>query len=675
MIDFSDVQRVTPKVLQRLNEMASLPAHGVVAGQSVASLMYEELGLSVKGPVNDIDVFVSKKLPPDQRHVVYTSGAESKASVRSSRFSYWKETEVKERKVVKINPNGIIDPSSKNQSDENHSDEYNMMRIIAQRGTLSVLRTYRRDLLNYTLIDGDGMGPSGFVPLQVAQALVNGFDLNCVAIGIDLNAKRAVCTEDFIEFLNTATLKPQSYRTPGYTLIRLAKKVLSGQMNGMICDFKKEQEILLCANELQQEKMWSSYSDATLLHTFGPKYLEMIKPYEEHMPPFEQVRQEDLALKLPGLWGFTHQENPDPKVNELANGFASVHYKNTDFTRSILFTKYLSELWSTDSNTRKQILTVLKNEFVDHFDIINTLKPQPASVAPILSGHTCEQTGVVLRDSGLTPGEQHEAVALYNALSADQLDLFGRLCGEIDEVKDFCTMPERFYRNKFLQLGVDIFNKMGSRHATAVKDVYPIVMQTAKTDEGRILVRRSLENTWEGVNLLPETISKEDYVNQIIRIALGDDLKVLESDNTKMIYNIIHIGLHANTELPLSYPSLHASRALHKILRWRAIEKTKCPSSVLNTIALLLDCCSDDVLTNMKFYEVLETGAGNVIAKRLLDMSDVTYEKLKEFNFMDIDTFFASGKQVYEDSKMFFEHVSLTRALGESNKNKSKRRM
>lgn len=44
-------------VIQKLHSLATLPKSGCIAGQGLASIIYDELDIGVKAPINDLDIF------------------------------------------------------------------------------------------------------------------------------------------------------------------------------------------------------------------------------------------------------------------------------------------------------------------------------------------------------------------------------------------------------------------------------------------------------------------------------------------------------------------------------------------------------------------------------------------------------------------------------------------
>lgn len=659
MIDLVDVQQVAPRVLARLKQLATLPQHGVVAGQSVASLVYEELGLPISGALNDIDVFVSHKLPAHNRGVVYANdGSMKKIKSRKSSFTQWKSM-VSSQKQVHV--------------DSEDGEDYKFLNIIGQRGSISVLRTYRCDLVNYTLVQGEGMGPGGFVNVQVGQGLVNGFDLNCVAVGIDLYTGRLVCTDNFIEFLNTYQLKPQSYHTPGYTLIRLAKKIFGDSMSGITCDFEKEKEILLCGSDIQKSKLWRHYQDGEHLYTFGPKYAEILKPFAQHLP--EMVESVHDGFKL---WSFEANPNHE-KFKEIQKGFSEAAANSMDFARGILYTKHLGATWDLDPMSRTKLFENLKSGESDHYEMLCAVKKSTAITDKTLHGKNVQEMHICMTNNSLTIAEQDEIVELSNSWSIEKRTLFDHFKGEMHEVSLYQNHPLDFYKRKFLEIGPEFFQKFSHSHQPLVGFIYPHIMEFAET-VGRDTVRRAIEqrNFFSMHFYSPLPVPQKDFMNHLINIALGRNLVVEQTDSTKMVSNIVRWLVGQEQTLPPFLPSLHASRALRKISYANIMQENPYSDYAGGVLSQLLTCAQDHDLKNIYILELIKSGGRDLLEARLMAMDHDAFEELKTFNHKKIVEYLGGSdlNTARENMTVFFERITLNKAVANTTTStKSARKM
>lgn len=265
----SNIQSFAPRVLTRLRSMADLPQYGTVAGQSVASVLWEEMGHPCRGPINDVDVFVNMLLPRDQRG-------------REGGFSSFVYDPNAQTRAIHTSPH-VSDAGS-------GQEEYSHIKFIALRASINILRTYQAGLVNYTLIDSPLIqNKSAGHSDEVSQSLVEGFDLNMVGVGINLETGALVASDAFIDFLNTCELRVATCNTPAHTLIRLAQKSSNGEVSGVSCDFETEKSLLEVAMLCQQYERASFEHTLPTVVDFGSgKYKALYDGVAHLLPPLVQ---------------------------------------------------------------------------------------------------------------------------------------------------------------------------------------------------------------------------------------------------------------------------------------------------------------------------------------------------------------------------------------------------
>lgn len=241
MFSRSNLQAVVPQVLQRLREITNLPNHGTVAGQAVASIFFEELGLDIRGPVNDVDVFVSVS-----GHAI--------GSAALSPFS-------------------------------TEEDKYNHIKFISSNKNLSIVSTSTDEALNTTQITYPGAITDQIHSQTLSQLLVEGFDINEVAVGINLTSHKVVCSADFLKFLDHREMKVVSWLTPAHTLVRLARKVYSGQLHNVHCNYFQQREHLEQVLFLMNHSSFSGRLDCPT--QFGERYKNHVQQLHEHLPSLD----------------------------------------------------------------------------------------------------------------------------------------------------------------------------------------------------------------------------------------------------------------------------------------------------------------------------------------------------------------------------------------------------
>lgn len=266
MITEKHLHDKTPQVLARLQQLVTLPDHGTVAGQAVASILFEELGLPIKGPINDVDVFVNK--PKDDHQRIKDQG----------------DSEKRGDKPKVVTDSLFLE------------EDYKQLITIASRQAISIHATQRDGLLNTTFISSILTAQSPieyFSPKQslaLSQELIEGFDINAVEVGINLTEKTLVFSQNFLNFCNSLNLKSTTAHSPTHTLIRLAKK--REEIQGVKCDFEREKQILIDALFLQQE-LKNRYANTDkyidLNHDVGPKFQAMHAQFDRDLPPLVET--------------------------------------------------------------------------------------------------------------------------------------------------------------------------------------------------------------------------------------------------------------------------------------------------------------------------------------------------------------------------------------------------
>lgn len=240
MITLAHLRSFTPAVLARLRTLADLPDHGTVAGQAVASLFYEELDLDVRGPVNDIDVFVSQA---------------SAGVGQALGFS----------------------------SDE---QEYTHIQFISLNSPIRICGTAQKGMVNTIAITHPGASDEEKHSHALSQALVDGFDINCVGVGINLHTQQVVASAHFVQFLNTKQMEITTTLTPAHSLVRLSKKAFGNQFRNVRCDYTAQRNMIDDFLALRQSPAFAQMTDACT-ETFGDKYKGLVEQHPERFPAME----------------------------------------------------------------------------------------------------------------------------------------------------------------------------------------------------------------------------------------------------------------------------------------------------------------------------------------------------------------------------------------------------
>lgn len=227
-------------------------------------MFFEELGLKVRGPINDVDVFVSVTLPAAHRGVTHSQ----------TNLEYYDTHHVHHQTAQHTNTFDCFG--------------YDHVNFICARNSVHILRTYRDGLRNFTLINHLNVKNGGAHSVDVSQDLVDGFDLNLVGVGINLHETTIVASDCFIEFINSHDIKVVTCNTPAHTLIRLAKKVYGGQIAGATCDYNRQRTMLETHLRVVKRSNNSSWHVFNAVSHFGETYYQQAQIFSKHLPAFEQ---------------------------------------------------------------------------------------------------------------------------------------------------------------------------------------------------------------------------------------------------------------------------------------------------------------------------------------------------------------------------------------------------
>lgn len=425
MITYDDIVAATPNVLKRLNELTVLPEHGTVAGQAVASLFYDELNIGVSGPINDIDIFVSLNLPPEQRGVVYTGKTKN---VRTNRTASHITSMVTE------------------------GDEYSGMKFICARSNVTILRTYQDGLRNFTLINHDECGSVGEQTVDVSYDIVRGFDLNLVGVGIHLKSGTAVVTPDFLEFLNHKTMKVVTCNTPTHTLIRLAKKAHSGEFSGTHCDFNEQRSMIETHLELINRNPGTFLNIGKTVLGVGEKYRALALTYAQYLPPLK--RQEYSGLYMFNAKSLRVEPSIDPIENLLkVNG--TDHRVN--FLLPYIFVANFPRLYELVNDPNPQRWDVLSHAWNVNNKMDDGLRLNDVSTAlfnaplidPQLDLQGLEASTFVF-NSTLNAAQREYATHLYNSFSHSEKAIAHETFPHIKHMRQFAENKD-MYIEKFLR--------------------------------------------------------------------------------------------------------------------------------------------------------------------------------------------------------------------------------
>jgi hypothetical protein len=260
------------KVLERLSKIVELPSEGLIAGGSVASILME-MSWGGEYPINDVDVFKPFRVPKNfTLGGVDTSttfkGVErnSKYNIEKNRYGHLLVTSGNESgyKIVKTSNDGLL-----------NTVEYEPLIMKNIPITLGTKPNF--DVMN----------------------VIEGFDINCCQVGIDMKDKTLIYTPDFEEFLETRQLKVSTLYTPAHTAIRLVKKLDELKC---YCDLETEMKLLSFMLTIWMREVTKS----RVSFYFTEKYINLFEKYQKTLSnyfelfPFVDMQIETLErMNLP----------------------------------------------------------------------------------------------------------------------------------------------------------------------------------------------------------------------------------------------------------------------------------------------------------------------------------------------------------------------------------------
>jgi len=223
-------QNLVERILDELSKYGELPQHGFIGGGAIANTVLK-LKWGGEYPINDFDIFIEAEPTANQ----------SFTPIRSNKMLF-----------------------------EDYNLEYGTANISIDKGSsYRILNVEREGIYNFIEIsrvsDRDNRYDYNYI--------LNGFDLNCCQIGIDLNKRKLYYTKSFENFLENKQLEVSSLYTPCHTAIRLFKKI--DELN-CYCDLEYNMELLSIPMTKHSSVYVNRYSFGLY---FGEKYLSMYKKY------------------------------------------------------------------------------------------------------------------------------------------------------------------------------------------------------------------------------------------------------------------------------------------------------------------------------------------------------------------------------------------------------------
>jgi hypothetical protein len=280
-----------------------LPKFGVIAGQAVASAIYEIVGVDVAPSYNDLDVF-------------YIENAE-RSNLGSNEFNkgrHFKTTRPSKRIGVpgsNMLSAGSISKNSYEVVSCGYDGEKNYIGIHLSKdyGGIRVVE-------------------------ELASTIIKGFDINCCQAGINLSTKEVVWTPEFENFLYHKQLRAVSYLTCQHTAVRLVRK--AKELNFATLDLDVEMYKIQTARKVMmsiQEARSEGLARPVLFpgNLFSDVYREKYLKEEKELSSYFRMNSRDARIHTKG--GYEHvtfYELEPLKYDEIVHKFMVDYACNCD---------------------------------------------------------------------------------------------------------------------------------------------------------------------------------------------------------------------------------------------------------------------------------------------------------------------------------------------------------
>jgi hypothetical protein len=176
------IQNLANKAINYLRKNYTLPNSGILAGGSLANLIWEYTSGN-KAIINDIDIFIfEKKIELSDTYVTRTD-------------------------------NGIV--KKEGLVIENFTHPYEDMIKLNKDSFYQITSTDQIDYINYIYYDSNKEG---------ILNIINAFDFNCTQIGYDLKTNEILWTQEFEEFIKIKKILCTNLQSPVHSIVRLPKK-------------------------------------------------------------------------------------------------------------------------------------------------------------------------------------------------------------------------------------------------------------------------------------------------------------------------------------------------------------------------------------------------------------------------------------------------------------------
>jgi hypothetical protein len=248
-------------IVEHLRQFGDLPERGVVAGQAVASAIFD-LYAGGGGVYNDVDIF---------RKV--TSGEVLRREGMALQ-------------TVELTTTGL--PSDAPLGENTLAEYSAMSRFLEAVRSYRVSTVSRAGMLNFVNCAVPAYMGRELSPSRIIQS----FDLNCVRVAVDLETGTLVWDRHFEKFIHSRQLEIATVHTPWHTFLRLLKKL--EELPGVYADVTASADVVTAIAQSEQFNY--------LLHLggisdqFGEKNRALAERLRSQWEPYFNLQSHSVTL-------------------------------------------------------------------------------------------------------------------------------------------------------------------------------------------------------------------------------------------------------------------------------------------------------------------------------------------------------------------------------------------
>lgn len=263
IVEMLESKTLVDRVLGELNFIQALPESGLIAGQAVASVISDLLGINGLNPVvNDIDIFIPF-------HSSFQMSKET-AMFFATRNELYSNNLSSIREIIM-------------------EEDYREIKLSTGPLKYEIVGTTRFKKINKVFVQSKHYSQTE-QRINIIFDIINSFDINSTQVGIDIHAKKLIYTKNFVYFLFSKQLEIVNWNTPSHSLIRLIRK---NNELGSYVDFEESNmiaSVVLTGYKNLSDLMnyYSNEKNSTRIESAEEQRIR----YEESGYPFHNTKKE-----------------------------------------------------------------------------------------------------------------------------------------------------------------------------------------------------------------------------------------------------------------------------------------------------------------------------------------------------------------------------------------------